>query len=240
MLGGSGQNWILRSSWDREGGCPHGSQNFSRSEADCDIRRPRMLPPDVWDRWGRSEDAWTEVAWKGRIAWRTGQDFGSQLVNGPFHPVHQRGHLVGEMSPGPLYNQRRHLKTAPGHLTTPCPAQWTWPKTQPWGSSSLRGSGGRDSTTTRWVRGALAPAPPHTRQQDGEGWPIDNSATDCARHQSKLASEPGVGDEDSSFVTKNNGTANPCDRGRVRVWRVLFPRNSHLVFLHLMLPSPPR
>ncbi len=48
----------------------------TRSEADCDIRRSRMLPPDVWDYQGRSQATWTEVVWRGRIAWRTGQDFG--------------------------------------------------------------------------------------------------------------------------------------------------------------------
>ncbi len=132
---------------DREGGCPHGSRNFSRSETDCDIRRSRMLPTDVWDSRGRLEE--TEVTWRRRIAWRTGQDFGSLSVCGLLHPVHQRGHLVGEMTLGPLCNQRRHLRMAPGRPTTPCPEQWTWPTTQPWGGSSLRGSGGRNLMTMR-------------------------------------------------------------------------------------------
>ncbi len=89
-----------------------------------------MLPTDVWDSQGRLEATWTEVTWRRRIAWRTGQDFESLSVCGLLHPVHQRGHLVGEMTPGPLCNQRRHLRTAPGRLTSPCSEQWTWPGQQ--------------------------------------------------------------------------------------------------------------
>ncbi len=159
-----------------------------------------MPLPDYWDRRGRSEAVWTEVAWRGRIAWRTCQDFGSQLVCESLHPVHQRGHLVGEMTLGPLYNHLRHLRTALGCPTTPCLAQRTWPKTRPWGRSGLRGSGWKDS-----------------EQRDGDVWPIGDSATDRARHRSKLAAEPGVGDKDSSFVTKNNGSEHWCDHGLVRV-----------------------
>ncbi len=60
--------------------------------------RSRMLPPDVWDRLGRSEATWTEVAWRRRITWMTGQDFGLQSACRFLHPVHQWGHLVGDMT----------------------------------------------------------------------------------------------------------------------------------------------
>ncbi len=119
-----------------------------------------MLPPDVWDRRGRSEAAWTKVAWKGRTTWRTDRP-GLQVTVGAWlaPPCPSTG--VGKMTPGPLHNQQRHPWTAPGCPTTPCPAQWTWPTTRPWGSSSRRTQGtvGRDPTTTR---SALAP---HWTQQ---------------------------------------------------------------------------
>ena len=165
---------VIQLTSDRKGGCPCGSRNFSRSEADCGITRSRMPPPDVWDRRGRSEAACTKVAWRRRSAWRTGQDFGSQSVRGSLHPVHLRGHLVGEMTPRPPHKQRRHPRTAPGRPTKSCPAQRTWPATtRPWGSSGLRiqGAVARDPTMMR-----CASAPHRTRQRDGDS---GNGAGPC-------------------------------------------------------------
>ena len=151
-----------------------------------------MLLPDVCDHRGRSKGAWTEDAWRGHIAWRTGQDFGSQSVHESLHPVHQRRHLVGEMTPGPPHNQWRHPWTAPGRPTTPCPAQRTWPTTRPWGRSGRRTQGtvGRDPTMTR-----SASAPHRTRQCDGDR----QRRRTLLRNKARLHRSLGVGEEDASL-----------------------------------------